>query len=218
MGSIVYHFSSHKVGDYDCLLHSGGNCLLEDLYSLKATQNPDWRPSNPRSTTGSSKWRLIKLLEASKVSSWNIFLCIVFLICYLPCYILSFLFLARLLSPTSFYEARLYVMTLFFLNSSLDPVIYCWKMGPIRRTLMDIMRGIVKLVQRITVRFWYQFTMHELRASAMVMLNLICKKYQRKIDGWRALTVKKIEHWSSIESGVRKYQLLVSSAFCMRNL
>ena len=38
-----------------------------------------------RSTTGSSKWRLIKLFEASKVSSWNILcLCIVFLICYLP--------------------------------------------------------------------------------------------------------------------------------------
>ena len=161
---------------------------------------------------------LSNFLKLRKSALGTFFVCIVFLICYLPCYILSFLLLIHFLSPISFYEARLYVMTLFFLNSSLDPVIYCWKMGPIRRTLMDIMRGIVKLVQRITVRFWYQFTMHELRASAMVMLNLICKKYLRKIDGWRALTIKKIEHWSSIESGVRKYQLLVSSAFCMRNL
>ena len=69
--------------------------------------------------------------------------CIVFLICYLPSYILSFLFLVRLLSPISFYKASLYTTTLLFLNSSLNPVIYCWKMGPIRRTLMDIMRGIV---------------------------------------------------------------------------
>ena len=53
-----------------CLIN--GNCLLENLYSLKATQKPDSRPSNPRSTTGSSKWRLIKLFEAAKVSSWNI--------------------------------------------------------------------------------------------------------------------------------------------------
>ena len=58
--------------DYDCLPHCSSNCLLEDLYSLKATQKPDSRPSNPRSTTGSSKWRHIKLFEASKVSSWNI--------------------------------------------------------------------------------------------------------------------------------------------------
>ena len=53
-----------------CLIN--GNCLLENLYSLKATKKPDSRPSNPRSTTGSSKWRLIKLFEAAKVSSWNI--------------------------------------------------------------------------------------------------------------------------------------------------
>ena len=46
------------------VLHSGGNCLLEDLYSLKATQKPDSRPLNPRSRTGSSNWRLIKLFEA----------------------------------------------------------------------------------------------------------------------------------------------------------
>ena len=85
----------------------------------------------------SNFWRL------RKSALGTFFVCIVFLICYLPCYILSFLLLTHFLSPISFYEARLYVMTLFFLNSSLDPVIYCWKMGPIRRTLMDIMRGIV---------------------------------------------------------------------------
>ena len=86
---------------------------------------------------------LSNFLKLRKSALGTFFVCIVFLICYLPCYILSFLLLIHFLSPISFYEARLYVMTLFFLNSSLDPVIYCWKMGPIRRTLMDIMRGIV---------------------------------------------------------------------------
>ena len=56
---------------------------------------------------------------------------------------LSFLLMARLLSLISLYEAWLYTMTLVFPNSSLNPVIYCWKMEPIRRTLMEIMRGIV---------------------------------------------------------------------------
>ena len=86
---------------------------------------------------------LSNFLKLRKSALGTFFVCIVFLICYLPCYVLSFLLLTHLLSPISFYEARLYVMTLFFLNSSLDPVIYCWKMGPIRRTLMDIMRGII---------------------------------------------------------------------------
>ena len=86
---------------------------------------------------------LSNFLKLRKSALGTFYACIVFLICYLPSYILSFLFLARLLSPISFYEALLYTTTLFFLNSSLNPVIYCWKMGPIRRTLMDIMRGIV---------------------------------------------------------------------------
>ena len=80
-------------------------------------------------------------LRRSALGTFHV--CIVFLICYLPCFVLSFLLLTDLLSLISFYEARLYVMTMFFLNSSLDPVIYCWKMRPIRRTLMDIMRGII---------------------------------------------------------------------------
>ena len=86
---------------------------------------------------------LSNFLKLRRSALGTFYVCVVFMICYLPSYILSFLLLARLLSPISLYEALLYTTTLFFLNSSLNPVIYCWKMGPIRRTLMDIMRGIV---------------------------------------------------------------------------
>ena len=86
---------------------------------------------------------LSNFLKLRKSALGTFYVCIVFLICYLPFCILSFLLMARLLSLISLYEAWLYTMTLVFLNSSLNPVIYCWKMGPIRRTLMDIMRGIV---------------------------------------------------------------------------
>ena len=86
---------------------------------------------------------LSNFLKLRKSALGTFYVCVVFMICYLPSYILSFLLLARLLSPISLYEALLYTTTLFFLNSSLNPVIYCWKMGPIRRTLMDIIRGIV---------------------------------------------------------------------------
>ena len=86
---------------------------------------------------------LSNFLRLRKSALGTFYVCIVFLICYLPSYILSFLFMARLLSSISYYNAWPHTTTLFFLNSSLNPVIYCWKMGPIRRTLMDIMRGIV---------------------------------------------------------------------------
>ena len=35
-------------------------------------------------------------------------------------------------------------VTLVFLNSSLNPIIYCWKMRHIRRTIMEILRSIVR--------------------------------------------------------------------------
>ena len=85
---------------------------------------------------------LSNFLKLRKSALGTFYVCVVFLICYLPSYILSFLFMARLLSSISYYKASLYTKTLFFLNSSLNPVIYCWKMGPIRRTVIDIMRGI----------------------------------------------------------------------------
>ena len=81
--------------------------------------------------------------KVRKSAHGTFYVYIVFLICFLPSNVLSFLLLSRSLNLISFYEAWLYVATSFFLNSSLNPVIYCWKMGPIRRTLMDIMRGIV---------------------------------------------------------------------------
>ena len=86
---------------------------------------------------------LSNFLKLRKSALGTFYICIVFLICYLPFCILSFFPLALPLSPISLYEAWLYTSTLVFLNSSLNPVIYCWKMRPIRRTLMDIMRGIV---------------------------------------------------------------------------
>ena len=66
---------------------------------------------------------------------------LVFLICYLPFFIClaavsinnSNLFLKRLF---------LFSMTLLFLNSSLNPLIYCWKMRHIRHAIMDILRNM----------------------------------------------------------------------------
>ena len=82
-------------------------------------------------------------LKLRKSALGTFYVCIVFLICYLPFGIFFFFPVVLPLSLISLYEAQLYTTTLAFLNSSLNPVIYCWKMRPIRRTLMDIMRGIV---------------------------------------------------------------------------
>ena len=66
---------------------------------------------------------------------------LVFLICYMPFVI--FVVVVKVHSPGIVLKGySLYAGTLMFLNSSLNPVIYCWKMSSIRRTVMDTMRKI----------------------------------------------------------------------------
>ena len=79
------------------------------------------------------------VLMKSTVSIFYVYL--VLLICYLPFFICS----AVILIYGSSIASRhffLYSMSLVFLNSSLNPVIYCWRMRHVRRTIMDILRKI----------------------------------------------------------------------------
>ena len=64
---------------------------------------------------------------------------LVFLVCYLPLFIC--------MAVIQFYGSSfvlkklfLFLLTLVFLNSSLNPVIYCWKMKHIRHAIIDILQ------------------------------------------------------------------------------
>ena len=64
---------------------------------------------------------------------------LVFAICYLPFHICSVGF--RIYgSSTTLKKFNLLSLTLIFLNSSLNPVIYCWKMRHVRHAIIDILR------------------------------------------------------------------------------
>ena len=77
----------------------------------------------------------------SAVSTLYVFL--VFLVCYLPNYCAS---VARTLWNISLNTAWMglsfYALTLMFFNSSLNPVIYCWKMRHIRHAVIHVLRNI----------------------------------------------------------------------------
>ena len=40
----------------------------------------------------------------------------------------------------SFYIAREFTVTLVYLNSSLNPVVYCWKMKEVKRAVKDTLK------------------------------------------------------------------------------
>ena len=82
---------------------------------------------------------------ASVIKSAVCVLCVhvVFLCCYLLPFLLSVA--SILIVPgIAFKKCFLYSLTLTFLNSSLNPVVFCWKMGHIRHAIMDLLQNIAR--------------------------------------------------------------------------
>ena len=73
-------------------------------------------------------------LKKSSLATFYIYL--VYLACYLP---IACVVLAKINSKTALYFTS---VTLVYLNSSLNPLIYCWKMRHIRQTVINILRNI----------------------------------------------------------------------------
>ena len=68
---------------------------------------------------------------------------VVFLACYLP---ISCVKLAKISGDTALLSNLCYfTLTLVYLNSSLNPLIYCWKMRYIRQTVIEILRSILAI-------------------------------------------------------------------------
>ena len=79
-------------------------------------------------------------LRKSAVGAFYVYL--VFLLCYLP-QICNFAVVATGNLSAGVKVFSMFSITLLFLNSSLNPVIYCWKMRHIRRAVMDILRNVL---------------------------------------------------------------------------
>ena len=80
--------------------------------------------------------RLVKLA----VGTFYIYL--VFLLCYLPIFCL---YIAEIISGPNITTGHIlhYSWTMALLNSSLNPLIYCWKMRHIQHSVINIMQNII---------------------------------------------------------------------------
>ena len=78
---------------------------------------------------------------------------VVFLVCYLPDYCTSVVLMVSDSSESQFTDhLLLYTLTLMFLNSSLNPVIYCWKVHDIRHSIIAV------LLNKFPSRHWTHIT------------------------------------------------------------
>ena len=90
-----------------------------------------------RNEAQSEEIKNLTVLIKSTVGIFYVYL--VLLICYLP-YLICVTVIRIYGSTTALKTLYIYSVTLMYLNSSLNPVIYCWKMRHIRHAIVDILR------------------------------------------------------------------------------
>ena len=82
---------------------------------------------------------LFSSLVKSAIGTFYVYL--VFLLCYLP-FLISLVAKEMNSSSIVLKGFSLFALSLAYLNSSLNPVIYCWKMRHIRHAVMNILRNM----------------------------------------------------------------------------
>ena len=90
-----------------------------------------------RDEAQSEELKNLIVLIKSTVGIFYVYL--VFLICYLP-HLICMAVIRIYGSSIVLKKLLLYSLTLMYLNSSLNPIIYCWKMRHIRHAIIDILR------------------------------------------------------------------------------
>ena len=98
--------------------------------------------------------KMANITRLKKSVTCTFYVYIVLLVCYLPAICLS---LSKLISGSSGPDVwSYYVNSLVFLNSSLNPLIYCWQLRCIRQTVFTMLRNIYytcrKMPERVSER------------------------------------------------------------------
>ena len=111
-------------GIFYCKIYAAVRHHSNQIHALQAAQNED----------------MVNATRVQKSALATFYVYVVFLVCYLP---ISCAGIAKTIAETTFVSHLWYfTFTLVFLNSSLNPLIYCWKMRHIRQTVMDILQNI----------------------------------------------------------------------------
>ncbi|XP_078347412.1 adenosine receptor A3-like [Oculina patagonica] len=84
---------------------------------------------------------MINFASIVKSAVCTFYVYLVYLVCYLPTFI-YWATVANYDPSIALKRFLLFALTLVYLNSSLNPVIYCWKMRHIRHAIMDILRNM----------------------------------------------------------------------------
>ena len=92
-------------------------------------------------TQNTNMENLARLRKSAQSTFW---IYLVFCVCYLPNVVTEIADQMFSTESMTRYVLNIFLVTLIFLNSSLNPVIYCWKMRQIRHTMLDLLQNIFR--------------------------------------------------------------------------
>ena len=111
-------------GIFYCKIYAAVRHHSNQIHALQAAQNED----------------MVNAARVQKSALATFYVYVVFLDSYLP---ISCAGIAMTTGKTPLLShLRYFTLTLVYINSSLNPLIYCWKMRHIRQTVMDILQNI----------------------------------------------------------------------------
>ena len=84
----------------------------------------------------------VNVARYRKAVSTSLWLQLTLVVCYLPQGIIGVFWTNRTEFSSSLYVARQFSTTLVFLNSSLNPILYCWKIREVRQAVKETMRQL----------------------------------------------------------------------------
>ena len=88
----------------------------------------------------SQNGQMASVTRLRKVAIMAVYVCLVVQVCYLPHICSTFAVAFTSVPNTAVKHLYYYTLTLSFLNSSLNPLIYCWKMKHVRNTIIGLLR------------------------------------------------------------------------------
>ena len=123
-----------KIRSYNYITVSSNLDLLSYKY-FPYPPSSSKSSTRPRSTTQSNKSTEHSAIQ--KAVSTALWLQFTLIVCYLPRVVSIYL----LTEPNI--VAISYTITLVFFNSSLNPILYCWKIDEVRQAMEDTIRQIL---------------------------------------------------------------------------
>ena len=88
-------------------------------------------------------------LRQRKSAYNSLFVAVAFLACYFPCFPCTILYKTNT-TEISFLVAQFVSVFLIFLNSSLNPIVYCWRYREIRRIVKNTVKKKIRMNENIT--------------------------------------------------------------------